>query len=125
MAMAPRLFRPCNKMLAEPSSEAYKAARKAVMEAETCLQAVELLGVLQHESADVQQEAAAVFNALPPHIDAGVLRALRNGFDREIAMQLWWEDNRGTEPSIEYSVADAGGLLRISFLAPNGRHFVS
>jgi len=124
--MAPRLFRPCNDMLADPSSDAYKEARRAVTEAGSCLQAVELLRVLDNESNEVRQEADAVFGALPADVDAGVLDALRNGFDRKIPMELWWEDTRDpSDLTITFSVADAGGRLRISFWAPNGRHFVA
>jgi hypothetical protein len=126
MAMAPRLFRPCNEIHADPFSDAYEEARRAVTEATSCLQAVELLRVLEHESNEVRQEADAVFDALPPDVNEGVLAALRNGFDRKIPMELWWEDTRDpSDLTITYSVADAGVRLRISFWAPNGRHFVA
>ncbi len=119
------VIHPLNQMLAEPASTAYAAARRAVTEAGSCEQAVELLGVLHAQGAEVRQEASAVFAAMPADIDSGILGALRDGFAHELAMELKWEeDTSGADPTIGYGVSEVGGRHRITFFAPNGARFV-
>jgi hypothetical protein len=120
------ILHPLNELLADPASEEYAAAAAAVADATTCREAVDRLGVLQNQSARVIQEADAVFDAMPPEVDQGILGALRTGFDRRWSMALHWErpDPDEGEPTVAHRVEEQGDRLDIYVIAPDGQRFL-
>ncbi len=124
MAMAV-ILHPLNVILADPTTPAYAAAGAVVTNARSSRAAVDQLGVLRNQPANVVREADAVFAAIPPGVDQAILDVLRDGFARQLRMSLHWvEDTSGGEPTVTRSVVEADGWLHIHLRAPNGREFI-
>jgi hypothetical protein len=124
MAMAV-ILEPLNVTLAHPDRQEYVDAEAVVAEATSCREAVEQLGVLTAFPPDVAREADAVFAAMPPQVDRGILDALRAGFGRQSPMALHWDrDTSEGEPTIAHRVDDQGDWIHVFVTAPDGRQFL-
>ena len=119
------MLEPLNAMLVDPASGDYATAAAVAAEATSCRNAVDQLGVLGGLDPHVVREANAVFAAIPPEVDQGILGVLRAGFSSGSSMELHWEMDTSTgEPTVAHRAEEQGGRLHIYVIAPHGRRFL-
>ena len=119
------MLEPLNSMLVDPTSGEYTTAAAAAVEATSCRNAVERLGLLAVLDPDDVSEADAVFAAMPAEVDQGILGALRAGFGRGSSIELHWEIDRSEgEPTVAVRIDKHGDRLHVHVIAPHGRRFL-
>ena len=116
-----------NDMLADADADDYTTVRAAVEAAETVRDAVERVGILDlHPDPEVVVEARAVLDAIPTAIDAAILAAVENAFERGVPVALEWVpvDSGAIEVRLSEEPYGDGVRVHIGFVSPNGNTFL-
>ena len=113
-------------MLADADADDYTTVRSAVEAAETVRDAVERVGILDQHPDRVVVEARAVLDAIPAAVDAAILAALENAFERGVPVALEWVpvDSATIEVRLSEEPHGDGVRVRIGFVSPDGNTFV-
>ena len=113
-------------MLADADADDYATVRTAVQAAETVRDAVERVGILDQHLEPVVIEARAVLDAIPTAVDAAIIAALEDAFERGVPVALEWLPVDGATIEIRLSEEPHGDgvRLRIGFVSPNGNTFI-
>jgi hypothetical protein len=113
-----------NQVLSRPGTKAYKDAKEVVERSTTATvaQAVEDSGIyasLPPNSSDVA-EARLVFPKLTPSVNASILSALRNAFERGAAISVGWIELDGGPMVAHVHETTNGDRVVIQLSCPSG-----
>jgi hypothetical protein len=112
-------------VLGGTDSGAYQAVAAAAASAGSVRELVEAVSGLDGLPDDIQREVRAVFDALPPDVDRGLLNSLRSALERGDPVEVAWEEIP-QDQAISHRVEQRSeGGARIVLLTPHGRHFTS
>jgi len=115
-----------NEILGDATLDEYATAQSMVEAADTVRDAVESAGVLDRLSSDRgRAEASAVLAAIPPAVDAAIIAALENAFERRLPVEVSWLET--DVDTIEVRISEEpyrnGRLIRITFVCRDGATF--